>query len=73
MTTHDMTTHDAGGPAATLRALHHGRRASDPLVLPGPWDAASARVFAEAGFPALQRRAMAAVQRIAQELLPPRD
>ncbi|MFI9721499.1 isocitrate lyase/phosphoenolpyruvate mutase family protein [Streptomyces sp. NPDC052396] len=39
--------------AATLRALHHGRAAGDPLVLPGPWDAASARVFAEAGFPAL--------------------
>ena len=34
-------------------ALHHGRDAADPLVLPGPWDAASARVFAEAGFPAL--------------------
>ncbi|GIF62479.1 hypothetical protein Ais01nite_05140 [Asanoa ishikariensis] len=39
--------------AATFRALHHGRAAGDPLVLPGPWDAASARVFAEAGFPAL--------------------
>jgi 2-methylisocitrate lyase-like PEP mutase family enzyme len=39
--------------AAALRALHHGRPAGDPLVLPGPWDAASARVFAEAGFPAL--------------------
>ncbi|MEV5506431.1 isocitrate lyase/PEP mutase family protein [Streptomyces orinoci] len=39
--------------AATLRALHHGRATGDPLVLPGPWDAASARVFAEAGFPAL--------------------
>ncbi|MEU6770999.1 isocitrate lyase/phosphoenolpyruvate mutase family protein [Streptomyces sp. NPDC046759] len=25
----------------------------DPLVLPGPWDAAGARVFAAAGFPAL--------------------
>lgn len=25
----------------------------DPLVIPGPWDAASARAFAEAGFPAL--------------------
>ncbi|OQR62342.1 hypothetical protein B6E66_19770 [Streptomyces maremycinicus] len=24
-----------------------------PPVLPGPWDAAAARVFAEAGFPAL--------------------
>ncbi len=36
-----------------FRALHHDRQAGDPLVLPGPWDAASARVFAEAGFPAL--------------------
>jgi 2-methylisocitrate lyase-like PEP mutase family enzyme len=36
-----------------FRALHHGRVPDDPLVLPGPWDAASARVFAEAGFPAL--------------------
>ncbi|NEB12765.1 isocitrate lyase/phosphoenolpyruvate mutase family protein [Streptomyces coelicoflavus] len=39
--------------AAAFRALHHGRAPDDPLVLPGPWDAASARVFAEAGFPAL--------------------
>ncbi|MBC9730926.1 isocitrate lyase/phosphoenolpyruvate mutase family protein [Streptomyces sp. TRM68367] len=37
----------------TFRALHHDRPPGDPLVLPGPWDAASARVFAEAGFPAL--------------------
>ncbi|MER5179519.1 isocitrate lyase/phosphoenolpyruvate mutase family protein [Streptomyces sp. NPDC002896] len=37
----------------TFRSLHHGRMPGDPLVLPGPWDAASARVFAEAGFPAL--------------------
>lgn len=36
-----------------FRALHHGRAAADPLVLPGPWDAASARVFADAGFAAL--------------------
>ncbi|GHE10799.1 isocitrate lyase/PEP mutase family protein [Streptomyces alanosinicus] len=36
-----------------FRALHLGRAQDDPLVLPGPWDAASARVFAEAGFPAL--------------------
>ncbi|MFF9188703.1 isocitrate lyase/PEP mutase family protein [Streptomyces rochei] len=36
-----------------FRALHHGRLPEDPLVLPGPWDAASARVLAEAGFPAL--------------------
>jgi 2-methylisocitrate lyase-like PEP mutase family enzyme len=36
-----------------FRALHRGRAPGDPLVLPGPWDAAAARVFAEAGFPAL--------------------
>ncbi|MFJ8858247.1 isocitrate lyase/phosphoenolpyruvate mutase family protein [Streptomyces sp. NPDC102451] len=40
-------------PASAFRALHHGRPPGDPLVLPGPWDAASARVFEEAGFPAL--------------------
>ncbi|MEU2184602.1 isocitrate lyase/PEP mutase family protein [Streptomyces thermolilacinus] len=45
--------HTAAGPAEAFRALHHGRAPEDPLVLPGPWDAASARVFAEAGFPAL--------------------
>ncbi|MDN0195254.1 isocitrate lyase/phosphoenolpyruvate mutase family protein [Streptomyces sp. S.PNR 29] len=39
--------------ADTFRALHHHRPPGDPLVLPGPWDAASARVFEEAGFPAL--------------------
>ncbi|MEV5598215.1 isocitrate lyase/phosphoenolpyruvate mutase family protein [Streptomyces sp. NPDC052496] len=39
--------------AAALRALHHGRAAGDPLVLPGPWDAETARIFAAAGFPAL--------------------
>src|SRR3954470_17278270 len=39
--------------ASTFRALHEGRAVGDPLVLPGPWDAASARVFADAGFPAL--------------------
>lgn len=38
---------------STFRALHRNRAAGDPLVLPGPWDAASARVFADAGFPAL--------------------
>ncbi|MGW1283104.1 isocitrate lyase/PEP mutase family protein [Streptomyces sp. NPDC002586] len=36
-----------------FRALHLGRAQDDPLVLPGPWDAAGARVFVEAGFPAL--------------------
>jgi len=40
-------------PVATFRALHHDRAPGDALVLPGPWDAASARVFEEAGFPAL--------------------
>ncbi|MCK7622999.1 isocitrate lyase/phosphoenolpyruvate mutase family protein [Streptomyces sp. RS10V-4] len=40
-------------PAAALRALHHDRRPDDPLILPTVWDAASARVFADAGFPAL--------------------
>ncbi|WP_250287836.1 isocitrate lyase/PEP mutase family protein [Streptomyces atroolivaceus] len=40
-------------PASVFRALHHGRLPADPLVLPGPWDAASARVFEDAGFPAL--------------------
>lgn len=39
--------------AAAFRALHLDRAPGDPLVLPGPWDAASARVFAEAGFAAL--------------------
>ncbi|MEU0951976.1 isocitrate lyase/phosphoenolpyruvate mutase family protein [Streptomyces niveus] len=39
--------------STTFRALHHDRAAGDPLVLPGPWDAGSARVYAEAGFPAL--------------------
>ncbi|MGW1889492.1 isocitrate lyase/PEP mutase family protein [Streptomyces sp. NPDC002004] len=39
--------------AETFRRLHLRRPPGDPLVLPGPWDAASARVFAEAGFPAL--------------------
>ncbi|SDL88134.1 isocitrate lyase/PEP mutase family protein [Streptomyces wuyuanensis] len=39
--------------AADFRDLHHGRAPEDPLVLPGPWDAVSARVFADAGFPAL--------------------
>ncbi|AKZ57693.1 Phosphorylmutase [Streptomyces ambofaciens ATCC 23877] len=46
-------TTDTKSGADRFRALHHGRVPGDPLVLPGPWDAASARVFADAGFPAL--------------------
>ncbi|CAM5263534.1 Isocitrate lyase/phosphoenolpyruvate mutase family protein OS=Streptomyces alboniger OX=132473 GN=CP975_21620 PE=4 SV=1 [Streptomyces alboniger] len=40
-------------PVETLRSLHHGRAPGDPLVLPGPWDAASARTLEAAGSPAL--------------------
>ena len=36
--------------ADRLRALHHG---ADMLVLPNAWDAASARIYEEAGFPAV--------------------
>ncbi|MFF8969594.1 isocitrate lyase/phosphoenolpyruvate mutase family protein [Streptomyces sp. NPDC014995] len=36
-----------------FRALHRRPSPEKPLVLPGPWDAASARVLADAGFPAL--------------------
>ncbi|ONI72333.1 carboxyvinyl-carboxyphosphonate phosphorylmutase [Kribbella sp. ALI-6-A] len=36
--------------AETLRALHHG---DTPLVLPNAWDPVSARLVAEAGFPAV--------------------
>ena len=36
-----------------FRRLHRRPAQDDPLVLPGPWDAASARVFAQAGHPAL--------------------
>jgi 2-methylisocitrate lyase-like PEP mutase family enzyme len=38
------------GKAAKLRALHHG---TEMLVLPNAWDCASARVFEDAGFPAI--------------------
>lgn len=43
----------------TFRALHHGRAPGDPLILPGPWDVASATVFVDAGFPALATPSMA--------------
>lgn len=36
--------------AELLRSLHHGDR---PIVLPNAWDAASARLFEAAGFPAV--------------------
>jgi 2-methylisocitrate lyase-like PEP mutase family enzyme len=36
--------------ADLLRALHHGEKL---LILPNAWDAASARIFEEAGFPAI--------------------
>ncbi|MGK5544804.1 isocitrate lyase/PEP mutase family protein [Streptomyces sp. URMC 127] len=39
--------------AAVFRSLHRRRAGAGPLVLPGPWDAASARAFADAGFRAL--------------------
>lgn len=36
-----------------FRALHHRTDPADPLVIPNVWDAVSAKVFAEAGYPAL--------------------
>ncbi|MER6011297.1 hypothetical protein [Streptomyces bluensis] len=36
------------GEVDLFRALHRSRTPEDLLVLPGPWDAASARVLAEA-------------------------
>ncbi|MEU6743910.1 isocitrate lyase/PEP mutase family protein [Streptosporangium sandarakinum] len=52
MTIADDMTNDrpALGGAAALRALHVP---GDPLVLPNAWDAASARIVAAAGFPAV--------------------
>ncbi|MFF8473289.1 isocitrate lyase/phosphoenolpyruvate mutase family protein [Streptomyces sp. NPDC015414] len=41
------------GGADLFRALHRRRPQGDPLVLPCPWDAASARACVDAGFPAL--------------------
>jgi len=45
-----MAGHEASEKAAALRALH---RRGQPLVLPNAWDAASARLFEAAGFPAV--------------------
>jgi 2-methylisocitrate lyase-like PEP mutase family enzyme len=41
---------DARRKAELLRSLHHADR---PVVLPNAWDAASARLFETAGFPAI--------------------
>lgn len=41
---------DQSAKATKLRALHHG---PSMLVLPNAWDCASARVFEDAGFPAV--------------------
>jgi 2-methylisocitrate lyase-like PEP mutase family enzyme len=43
-------TADRNEKAAVLRALH---RRGQPLILPNAWDAASARLFVAAGFPAV--------------------
>lgn len=45
-----MNTSDLAGKAKALLDLHH---AAHILVLPNAWDAASARIFEEAGFPAV--------------------
>jgi 2-methylisocitrate lyase-like PEP mutase family enzyme len=44
--------------AAIFHALHHNRTIGDPLILPGPWDAASAQALAGAGYPALATPSM---------------
>lgn len=49
--------------ADTLRARHEQR----PLVLPNVWDAASARTFASAGFPALATSSGAVVNALGYE------
>lgn len=45
-----MTGTDVAGAADALRALHVP---GDPLVVPNAWDVSSARVIAEAGYPAV--------------------
>jgi 2-methylisocitrate lyase-like PEP mutase family enzyme len=44
--------------ASAFRALHQDRAAGDPLILPGPWDAGSARALADSGYPALATPSM---------------
>lgn len=48
--THDSAIETTRARAATLRALHAG---TGLLVIPNAWDAASARSFEAAGFPAI--------------------
>ncbi|MFD5703161.1 isocitrate lyase/PEP mutase family protein [Streptomyces lasiicapitis] len=64
-----------GGGVEAFRALHHGRAAGDPLILPGPWDVASARVFEDAGFAALATPSagIAASLGYADGAVPPRE
>jgi 2-methylisocitrate lyase-like PEP mutase family enzyme len=44
------TMNDQAAKAEKLRQLHHGPKI---LILPNAWDAASARIFEDAGFPAI--------------------
>lgn len=48
--TRSPTATDLANKAKELRQLHHGR---DVLLLPNAWDAATARILEEAGFPAV--------------------
>jgi len=50
MTDHDAATAGAAARAAAFLDLH---RPGDPLLMPNPWDAGSARVLASLGFQAL--------------------
>ena len=47
--------------AALFRKLHDR---SAILVLPNAWDVASARIFEEAGFPAIAKKARRAIERM---------
>ncbi len=46
-----MSTETQAALAERLRAMHHAPLA--PLILPNAWDAASARIIEQAGFPAI--------------------
>ena len=46
-----MSIESQAALAERLRAMHHAPLA--PLILPNAWDAASARIIAQAGFPAI--------------------